>query len=126
MKKDCYISSINLMDNISAYAYLLISSKEQKIEEVKTGEFHVQDSSKASMYVTDLVSQHNRGNTITFHFDSLEDYNYVTEKRKIRASYHSFAIKNEYTELTKKTLEEYVKLNYNRLYPIFELQKKER
>lgn len=126
MKKDCYVSSVNLLENTSAYVYILVSNKHQKIEDVKTGEFHVTDPNKACMYVTDLVTQHNRTSKITFHFDTLDAYNYVTQKRKIIASYHSPEINNEYTELTKRTLEEFVKLNYNRLMPLFELHMKDR
>lgn len=123
MKKDCYISSVNLV-NECVYAYLILSDK--KIESIRTGSLSINDANKTCMYITDLISQHNKNSSVIFHFDNLDTYNYVTGMREIKASFHSSAINNEYMELTKGTLKEFVKENNKRLIPLFEMYMKER
>lgn len=125
MRKDCYISSINLLD-VCVYSYTLVSDeeKEKKIMESKTGEFHLQKPNKACMYVTDLVTKHHP-ETI-FHFDTTQAYDYVTYMRDIKANYPLKNIKNEYQELNHQLLREFVKTNYKYLTPILDKNLKER
>ena len=127
MRKDCYVSSVNLLD-VCAYSYILVDNKEKenKIEEAKTGEFYIRRPNKACMYVTDLITQHNKDSEVIFHFDTPEAYDYVTQMRNIKANYPVKSIKSEYQELNQQLLKEYVKSNYNRLLPILEKTLKER
>lgn len=128
MQKDCYVSSVNLI-NKCAYSYILVDKmKEQgeKIEEAKTGEFYLDRPNKACMYVTDLVLKHNKKSDVIFHFDTVEAYNYVTDMRDIKSVYPSKQIKCEFQELNQQLLLEYVKLNHKRLIPLMEAKMKER
>ena len=128
MRKDCYVSSIRLLDKC-AYSYILVDRLKKegdKIEESKTGEFHLEDPGKACMYVTDLIKQHNKNSRVFFHFDSEESYNYVTQMRKIRVIPLSKTKNSEFQELSKQLLLEYVKLNHKHLTPLLEMKMKGR